>query len=265
MDRELAQRLLCEWPFGTIHLPYVKMGRIDSLDLFGVTELIIMAFYWRNRFRYKKVLDIGANIGLHSILMDRLKWEVKAFEPDYQHYSWLLGNLQRNECMRVTPYMAAVHTSNGEMNFIRVLNNLTGNHLEGYKDSYGPMEKIIVPTVDCRSLFDWADFAKIDCEGNEAEILLTTTEKQMKHLDIIAEVRNRENAQQILDHFQKIEVPVWSQKNDWKQCTIIESMPHINREGSIFIGHKPPFEMEFKVSGVVLPPYPSVSIDNLNQ
>ena len=242
MDRELAQKLLCNWPFGELHLPYVKMGRIDSLDLFGVTELIIMAFYWQNRFRYKKVLDIGANIGLHSILMDRLKWNVKAFEPDYQHYSWLLSNLERNQCRTVLPTMAAVHTENGEMNFIRVLNNLTGNHLEGFKDSYGPTEKIIVPTVDCRPLFDWADFAKIDCEGNEAELLLTTTKKQMQHLDIIAEVRNEANAMKIYDHFNELGVPIYSQKNEWEKVESLPQMPHLNREGSIFIGHRQPFD-----------------------
>lgn len=138
--------------------------------------------------------------------------------------------------------MAAVHTSTGEMTFVRVLNNLTGNHLEGYKDSYGPTEKTIVPTVDCRSLFDWADFAKIDCEGNEAELLLTTTEKQMKHLDIIAEVRNEANAMKIYDHFNEIGVPIYSQKNQWEKVESLPQMPHINREGSIFIGHRQPFD-----------------------
>src|SRR5512139_1537748 len=110
MDRELVQRMLCHQfgYFGYLEFPYVKMGRIDSLDLFGVTELIIMAFYWENRYRYKRVLDIGANLGLHSILMDKLGWEVKAYEPDFQHYGYLLGNLQRNETTTVQPYMAAV-------------------------------------------------------------------------------------------------------------------------------------------------------------
>ena len=232
--------MLCEW--AGIKLPYVPMGRIDSLDLFGATELIILAFYQNNRHRYKKALDIGANIGLHSILMDRLGWEVRAYEPDFEHYEWLLSNLERNKTVHVKPYMAAVHTETGEANFIRVLNNLTGNHLEGYKDSYGPTEKTIVPIVDCRPLFDWADFAKIDSEGNEAALLLTTSDIQMKHLDVMCEVRNEKNARLIFDHFQKLEVPLWSQKNNWRQVLHIDHMPRLNREGSLFIGRKPPFD-----------------------
>jgi FkbM family methyltransferase len=241
-DRELVQKMLCEsfgyW--GKIDFPYVKMGKIDSLDLFGVTELIIFAFYWHNRDRYRRVLDIGANLGLHSILMDRLGWDVKAFEPDFEHHSHLLRNLVRNHT-KVQSHMAAVHTMTGEATFIRVLNNLTGNHLEGYKDSYGPTEKVIVPTIDCRPVFDWAQLAKLDCEGNEADLLLTTTLKQMKHLDIICEVRNEKNASEIFAHYQRLEVPMWSQKNGWKRVEGLAQMPMVNREGSLFIGHKPPF------------------------
>ena len=173
--------------------------------------------------------------------MDRCGWTVKAFEPDFSHYQHLLRHLKMNHCKTVTPHLAAVHTKTGEANFIRVLNNLTGNHLEGFKDSYGPRETTIVPTVDCRPLFDWADFAKIDSEGNEAELLLTCSALQMKHLDIICEVRNEKNARIIYDHFNKLEVPLWSQKHAWKQVKHIDHMPRLNREGSLFIGHKPPF------------------------
>ena len=56
-------------PFGEISFPYLKMGAIDSLDLFGLDEVIIFSYYYNNRHRYKKVSDIGANIGLHSLLM----------------------------------------------------------------------------------------------------------------------------------------------------------------------------------------------------
>lgn len=250
-DRELAQGLLCEsfGPFGQIHLPYVKMGRIDSLDLFGITELIIFAFYWQNRNRYKKVLDIGANIGLHSILMDRLGWEVKAFEPDYEHFQHLTANLNANMSDNVKPYMSAMHTQSGEMNFVRVMNNLTGNHLEGYKDSYGPKETVIVPTVDCRSFFTWSDLAKIDSEGNEADLLMTITARQMTKLDIIVEVRNEKNAKYIFQHFQRLGVPMWSQKNGWFPVERLEQMPHVNREGSLFIGHRAPFDLTTTKSG----------------
>src|ERR1051325_4511876 len=66
--------------FGELCLPYYRMGAVDSLDLFGLDELIIFLFYWCNRDRYRRVVDIGANLGLHTIVMDRCGFQVTAFE-----------------------------------------------------------------------------------------------------------------------------------------------------------------------------------------
>lgn len=239
MSRPAAQDFLCR-ALG-IKFPYVKMGKIDSMDLFGPSELMILEIYQRNANRWHKALDIGANLGLHSILMSKLGWEVMAYEPDYAHFQQLQANLDSNESDTVTATMAAVHTEDGHARFVRVLDNLTGNHLVGYKDSYGPKEEVLVPTVDCRKLFDWADFAKIDCEGNEADILLTTTAKQMSHLSCVVEVRNEANAKLLFDHFRSIKVPLWSQKIGWEKARTVDDMPHMNREGSLFIGHEKPF------------------------
>ena len=238
MSRPAAQAFLCR-ALG-IEFPYVKMGKIDSLDLFGPSELMILEIYQRNATRWHKVLDIGGNLGLHSILMGKLCWEVMTYEPDHAHFLQLTANLEANGIKTVTPCMAAVHTENGHARFVRVLDNLTGNHLVGYKDSYGPREEVLVQTVDCRPLFDWADFAKIDCEGNEADILLTTTAKQMSHLSCVVEVRNEENARLLFDHFSRLGVPLWSQKIGWEKARTVADMPHMNREGSIFIGHEGP-------------------------
>lgn len=245
MSRERAQALLTSnfGPWGPIHFPYVKMGNIDSLHLFGDTELMIMAMYWHNRKRWNKVLDIGANIGLHSVLMSMLGFDVIAFEPDPVHYDRALDNVLRNgHGARVRLLQAAVHTRAGEMQFVRVLNNLTGNHLVGYKDSYGPKETITVKVVDCRLLWGGTDFAKIDSEGNEADLCLTMTPEDMSHMQTVLEVRNEENAKTIYDHFTKIQVPMWSQKRNWQRVSSMDDMPLRNRDGSLFVGHRGPFD-----------------------
>ena len=161
MSRERAQAVLTAHfgEFGPLNFPYVKMGNIDSLHLFGDTELMLFALYLHNRNRWRNVLDVGANLGLHSILMAKLGWVVRAFEPDFEHFERLQRNLEANGCKTVMTQMAAVHTADGTADFIRVLNNLTGSHLEGYKNSYGPKQRVLMPTVDCRKLWDWADFA----------------------------------------------------------------------------------------------------------
>lgn len=245
MSRAKAQAILTDHfgPFGPLIFPYVQMGKIDSLHLFGLeTELPIFALYWHNRTRWSRAADIGANLGLHSILMANLGWQVKAFEPDPHHFARLVGNLRANGANTVDPVNAAVHTSDGEVEFVRVLNNLTGNHIAGYKASYGPLETITVRTVDCRRIWDKTDFAKIDCEGNEAELALTMTDADMQHLSCVMEVRNDQNAMMIYRHFAALGVPIWSQKVDWKRVEKLDDMPKLNREGSIFVGHAPPWE-----------------------
>lgn len=240
MSRPRSQQLLCD--LFAIKFPYHKMGNIDSLDLFGInTELAILKMYYDNTERWRNVLDIGANLGLHSILLDRLGYNVRAYEPDYEHFARLLDNLNANACVRVKPFMAAVHNSNGTARFVRVHNNLTGNHLEGYKNSYGPRDTVLVPTIDCRTLWPGTDFAKIDSEGNEAELCSTMTAEVMAHMDVVMEVRNGDNAGFIYRHFNEIGVPMWSQKTDWAKVKRFEDMPHVNRQGSLFVGMNPPW------------------------
>jgi len=84
--------------FGKLVFPYFKMGEtVSSLSLFDLDELIIFIFYWINRVRYKKVIDIGANIGLHSIILNKCGYEVSSFEPDPIHYERIIQNFEKNE------------------------------------------------------------------------------------------------------------------------------------------------------------------------
>jgi len=237
--RARAQAWLCEHL--KLDFPYVSMGRVDSLHLFAEPETQIFAIYAAHRGKWKNVVDIGANLGLHSILMARCGYNVKAYEPDFKHFDQLVANLEANHVQdRVHAAMAAVHTKNGEANFVRVMNNLTGNHLEGFKDSYGPRETVVVPTVGCRPLWSWADFAKIDSEGNEAALLTTTTLRDWEHLSVVVEVRNEANALAIYRHCLELEVPMWSAKRDWAEVSNLGDVPKANRDGPLYIGRKGP-------------------------
>src|ERR1041384_2111016 len=111
------------------------MGAVDSLDLFGLDELIIFLFYWCNRGRYRRVVDIGANLGLHTIMMGRCGFQVTAFEPHPVHCEVLRRTVALNDITSVELRTAAVSTRTGEAAFVRVLGNTTGSHLLGSKDS----------------------------------------------------------------------------------------------------------------------------------
>jgi FkbM family methyltransferase len=226
-------------PFGSLSMPYTEMGAINSLDLFGLDELIIFAFYNANRTRYSRVLDIGANLGLHSIVMARCGFSVQAFEPDPWHYGLLSDNLAANGASTVTAFKEAVSISDGEAKFVRVLGNTTGSHLAGSKNSYGEKELFTVPTRAVQPLFKWANLAKIDAEGHEKELLLAATTEIMQELDIVVEIGNPENAKAVFGHFQSIGIGMYAQKMGWGRVQRVTDVPTSHREGSLFISAKP--------------------------
>jgi FkbM family methyltransferase len=227
-------------PFGPLRFPYETMGAVDSLNLFDVDELILFSFYWRNRQRYRRVVDIGANIGLHSIVMARCGFEVRSYEPDPRHFRLLKRNLAANGCARVTPINAAVSRESGRMEFVRVLGNTTGSHLAGAKPApYGELERFPVDVAAVGPLLEWADLVKLDVEGHEAEIVLATTAEHWSSTDAVLEIGSEANARAVFDHLKRLGVRMFSQKRGWGAVQDRSEMPTSYRDGSLFVSCRP--------------------------
>lgn len=222
-----------------VDIPLTQMGKVTSDDLFGPNEQVIFDFYESNRDRYHRALDIGANIGVHSIIMARLGWDVRAYEPDPVHFEALFNNTIANGAL-VRAVRAAVSDQKGTAAFIRVLDNTTGSCLEGAKAVYGPTETFLVPMVDCRSLITWADLVKLDCEGCEAAIICAMPPETWRARDAILEVGSPEAAARIFAHLHPT-IPMWSQKIGWGRIKSLADLPAHHSAGSLFIGMSPPF------------------------
>jgi FkbM family methyltransferase len=224
-----------------LNIERVSFGNLDSDCLFCDKEQEIFDLYekWGKEGRYQRALDIGANIGVHSILMARQGWEVRAYEPDVFHLdalkrNWLLCGMDKAVCKLSRE---AVSNRFGMAPFVHVIGNSTGSHIKGYKQPYGEVEQFEVYLVDARTLWPLADFAKIDAEGAEADILLTTTKEDMTHLDILVEVGNTPNAFLIFNHFKNMGIKMYSQNTGWKEVTQLEDMPTHHSHGALFIGN----------------------------
>lgn len=225
-------------PYGSITFPYFKMGAIDSLDLFGIDELIILAFYDANRDAYKTAVDFGANIGLHSFAMTRCGFQVRSFEPDPTHYHVLEKNLSLNGTATEL-HRSAVAVAAGRGEFVRVLGNTTGSHISGAKSNpYGELERFEVDLEAAEPHLRWADLAKIDVEGYEATLLTGLPASLWQTTDAIVEVGTAENAAKILDHLQGSGINLFSQLNGWAMVQSLAEMPTSHRDGSLFISAK---------------------------
>ena len=221
---------------GKIKFPYHQMGAVTSVNLFDLDELIIFSFYWANRKRYKKVADIGANIGLHSVMLSRCGFKVRSYEPDPGHFKILKKNLAANKCRHVEVNNKAVSDEATTKEFLKILGNTTGSHLAGSKsDPYGKIERFPVQTESIREIIRWADLLKIDAEGHEKDILLATRRPDWAGTDAMVEVQSQNNAKAIFKHFKKMKINLYSQKTNWQKVRSASAMPNGYKEGSLFI------------------------------
>ena len=212
------------------------MGAINTLHLFGLDEFIIFSYYWANKFRYKKVADLGANIGLHSIIMDRCGYSINSYEPDPMHIKIFEENIKNNNFSNITINQKAISDQSGTMDFIRVLGNTTGSHLAGAKeDPYGDLETFSVETVNINEILLNNDFVKMDIEGQEAIAILSTNSNTWLNVEMILEVGTSKNASIIFDYLNQINVNMFSQKIGWHKVSALSDMPTSYKEGSLFL------------------------------
>ena len=223
---------------GEITFPFFSMGTIDTNKLFGINEIILFFFYFINRKKYKKVLDLGANVGLHTLIMKKLGFEVISYEPD---------EIQQNQFKKVmdlngfdTSFLKAkaVSDKSGRMKYLRILDNTTGSHLLGSKeDVYGPTDIVSVEVDDILEVVIEGDFnfIKMDVEGHEAVLLNRITTESLNHTDVMLEIGSKNNSNAIFDIFKKKGIPAYAQKINWERVKNLEDLPSHHTHGSVFL------------------------------
>ena len=217
-----------------INFPYIKLGNINSIHLFGIDELLIFKFYLSRIKKYKKVCDIGANIGLHSLILSKCGYKVDAYEPDPVHCQIAKKIFKRNR-VQVNLQEKAVSNYSGTANFTRIVNNTTGSYISNKKTSYGPIKKLKVKVINATELSKKYDLIKIDAEGSEFDILSQFTNKDFKKTDFIIEISTASSRNNLWKMIKEKKLKVYSQKISWNKAKKIEELPSSHREGSVFI------------------------------
>ncbi len=223
---------------GLLNFPFYSMGHINSSNLFGLDELILFSFYFQNTKRYQKVLDLGANIGLHTLVLLKLGYSVISYEPDPNTTTQIRKVLNANNFSSEGIIEAAISDSNGTKDFVRVLGNTTGSHLSGSKVSppYGGHDTFSVQTQDINDvLAEGFDLIKMDVEGHEATLISHLNPARFKPVDILLEVGSEANASIIYSKVDELGWNMFSQKNNWGKVSSERDVPTSYKEGSLFI------------------------------
>jgi hypothetical protein len=217
-----------------------KLGNLYTADLFSFDEIIIFLFYFLNKYKYKKAIDVGANVGLHSIILGILKYDTLSFEPDTKTFQITKKNIKINKLNNVKLFNCAISNIKKFATFTRIKNNLTGSHIFGAKKKvYGPIDIIKVKTKNLNQFINTdKTLVKIDAEGHEAEIMTSLKKENISKADFLIECNNVENSKIIFNLVKKNKLKCYSQKNNWKICKSIKNLPKNYKEGIIFISKK---------------------------
>jgi len=221
--------------FGKIVFPYYSMGKDNSFNLFNANELVVFYIYLKNKKKYKNVADMGANLGLHSIILNKCGYNVTSFEPDPVTFNKLKANIKLNKIKNIKLVNKAVYTNNKTVRFTRVFDNIFGSHISAEKSSYGMKKEIMVKTVKISELIEKFDFIKIDIEGSESKVIRSIDRKNFFSTDIIVEIGTKKNAKEIFGFLQKNKIKSYSQKNNFKLISRLKEMPTSHKEGLLFI------------------------------
>ena len=237
-----SQGAACEGRLGSlgeIRMPYFKMGEINSTHLFGLDELILFSFYKQNINRYKKVADLGANIGLHSIILSNSGFEVTSFEPDPIHFEELIRNVNIN-CRKNKPrcVQKAVSTNTNSTEFVRVLEIQPVATFLEQKNPYGELERFKVECENFKTILEANDLIKIDIEGHEASVICETSADEWMNTDAVVEIGTENNAKLIYNHFKDTDINLFVQSKNWDKVDTIDDMPNSYKDGSLFISSK---------------------------
>jgi FkbM family methyltransferase len=173
----------------------IFLGPKDTYGMVGIHEPAVTEIIKRYVKRGDVVLDIGANIGYHTLTACKVVGEngkVYAFEPEQNNFALLRKNVEANGYKNVVLVNKAVSNKSGRSKLF--LSEFSGGTHSLYKYNYLNKRKFV--WVDVISLNDFFKnktarirLIKMDVEGAEGLVLhgMTTLLKKNKSLILIIE------------------------------------------------------------------------------
>ncbi len=123
-------------------------------------------------------IDVGANIGLHSMNASMLvgkEGRVISFEPFQRNYDLMARNIFDNDCTNITLEKTAISSSNKEMDLYYDESLKNFGAVSSYRKSLSPSEKVISTTLDSyieEKSISKVNLVKLDIEGAEYPALI---------------------------------------------------------------------------------------------
>ena len=135
------------------------------------------------------VLDIGASVGVFSLLAGSRGGDVYSFEPDPVSFECLQSNASCNVGVQISAFRYAVAGSSTRRQLHR-RDSRTGTSLSRSKQTHPPgsageiwADCITLSEILEKNSIERCQFAKLNCEGAEFEILFSTPRQKLKRIE----------------------------------------------------------------------------------
>ena len=161
-----------EFNFATFQKDYIAK-EIFSSGLYENSLLQKLRKHFALDDKVGTIIDVGANIGNHTIFFSKLSEKVIAIEPNPACYYLIQANILANECKNVVVFNKAVSDTEGIAKLFFDYKH-TGGGTINPTDLNLADKTFEVGTITLDSLLDQVDNVtclKIDAEGHEAKII----------------------------------------------------------------------------------------------
>lgn len=162
--------------------------RKDTSDRLIVDEVCRLKVYGSNIEKDATVVDVGANIGAYSLFAAKKATEGKvfSFEPENNNYRQLRKNIELNKIFNISTFRLGICDRECDTKLFLSDNNEGAHTLYKY-------DSCKIQKIKCIKLTDIfqqckikrADILKIDIEGAEYDILMSTSKKVFNKIDRI--------------------------------------------------------------------------------
>jgi FkbM family methyltransferase len=155
-------------------IEYINTGRAEPYS--GNVEIV--KEYIKNNNRNNTYIDVGVNIGTHSIVYSKIFNNVIAFEPDEYNYNQSKENFIINNVHNINLYNKGLGDCNKFVSMKR-----HSEHSRGclYTVNGGNIECVTLDSLELNNI----DYIKIDVEGNELSVLRGAIETINRNQPII--------------------------------------------------------------------------------
>ena len=179
------------WVWEQVQLlnPEFKRENFSVDDPYMLHEIVA-----RNCYRYKpligdRVLDLGANIGIFTALCALNGCTVVAYEPNQAAFKVLQDTIQRNRLHSVEARNKVVWVNSNYCKFLSSVTPPTGD-LQTWTSYNGAIDDVGEEMMPCDSFEEimddkYWDCVKMDIEGAEFEILMSTPDKSFHNISYL--------------------------------------------------------------------------------